>query len=162
MICQHDFIYAFEKTRMFFNTRFSPDLLNQTNIRFCLITEPMDQIGSVCLRIGKFNIKPFLAEYNQTRELALKKSDTIDKFLEFLPEYEHNFRKFFELAKEIDISQVYLQKSKEEVFNTISKKALLEETDATITFIEGIEEAWQVSLFRFAFELVNIIYEVFD
>ena len=163
MLYQHDFLYSFENTRAIVDDHFGDKLLKEPNFRFYLITEPMDQVGITNLRAGQLDVKSFFLEYKPIKNILIKKVDKRDKLLEFLPEYEHYFRIFCNLVlKKNVISGIRLQQPREKVIIQLTKKMLIEKNDPTITLIEGIETAWEVSLFKCAFDLMNIMYEVFE
>ncbi len=157
MIKADDFNYALENTRVVIAPSGTIETYGQTSFRFRLVTEPMDESGSVRLRMGMIHAERprILAPQYISRLLLEGFGDKAREFAGWMEEQKdiHFLRYGFSLRK-TDLSEHLLRQPKEEVLERL-REELRRDDDPMDTLIEGIDDAWEVCLMKFTMDMIR-------
>jgi len=157
MIKADDFNYALENTRVVIAPSSTIETYGQTSFRFRLVTEPMDESGSVRLRMGMIHAERprILAPQYISRLLLEGFGEKAREFAGWMEEQKdiHFLRYGFSLRK-TDLSEHLLRQPKEEVLERL-REELRRDDDPMDTLIEGIDDAWEVCLMKFTMDMIR-------
>lgn len=157
MIKADDFNYALENTRVVIAPSSTIETYGQTSFRFRLVTEPMDEAGSVRLRMGMIHAERprILAPQYISRLLLEGFGDKAREFAGWMEEQKdiHFLRYGFSLRK-TDLSEHLLRQPKEEVLERL-REELRRHDDPMDTLIEGVDDAWEVCLMKFTMDMIR-------
>lgn len=157
MIKADDFNYAMENTRVVVAPANAIETYGQTSFRFRLVTEPMDEIGSVRLRKGMIHAERprILAPQYVSRMLLEGFGERAREFAGWMEEQKdfHILRYGFSLRK-TDLSEQLLREPKEELLQRLEGE-IRRDDDPIDALIEGIDDAWEVCLMKFTMDLIQ-------
>jgi hypothetical protein len=157
MIKADDFNYAMENTRVVVAPANAIETYGQTSFRFRLVTEPMDEIGSVRLRKGMIHAERprILAPQYVSRMLLEGFGERARDFAGWMEEQKdfHILRYGFSLRK-TDLSEQLLREPKEELLHRLEGE-IRRDGDPIDALIEGIDDAWEVCLMKFTMDLIQ-------
>jgi hypothetical protein len=157
MIKADDFHYAMENTRVVVAPAHAIETYGQTSFRFRLVTEPMDEIGTVRLRRGMIHAERprILAPQYISRMLLEGFGKRARDFAGWMEEQKdvHILRYGFNLKK-TDLSELLLRQPKDEVLHRLEME-IRQDNDPMDTLIEGIDDAWEVCLMKFTMDLIQ-------
>ena len=152
-----DFQYAIENTRIIVAPVRAIETFGQTSFRFRLVTEPMDEIGSVRLRQGMIHAeRPRLLAPQYISKLLLEGfGERAQGFAGWIEEQKafHILRYGFSLKK-TDLSEQLFKEPKEDFLLRLEEE-LRREDDPLNVLIEGIDDAWEVCLMKFTMDLIQ-------
>lgn len=158
MISSDDFTYALENTRVIVEPRNAIETFGHTNFHFHLVTEPMDEVGTVRVRTGRIHAeRPRIMAPQYMHQFLLEgfgeqAEEMIDLFQKY-PEHLKILRYGF-VFKKTDISEKCLKQPKEEVIKRLQDE-ISKSDDQTTTLIEGIDEAWEACIIKFTMDLIH-------
>ena len=157
MIKPDDFHYAMENTRVVIAPSHTIQTYGQTSFRFRLVTEPMDEAGSVRLRQGMIHAERprILAPSHLSRMLLEGFGERAREFAEWVEGDQgfHLLRYGFSLKK-TDLSERLLHEPKEELIPRLEEE-IRREDDPLNTLIEGVDDAWEVCVMKFTMDLIR-------
>lgn len=157
MIKSDDFNYAMENTRVVVPPSMAIETYGQTSFRFRLVTEPMDEVGTVRLRQGMIHAeKPRILAPQYVSKLILEGfGDKARDFAGWMEEQKdlHFLRYGFSLRK-TDYSENILREHKDDVIDRLTQQ-LRRDDDPMDTLIEGVDEGWEVCLMKFTMDLIQ-------
>jgi len=157
MIKSDDFNYAMENTRVVVPPSNAIETYGQTSFRFRLVTEPMDEVGTVRLRQGMIHAeRPRILAPHYISKLILDGfGEKARDFAGWMEEQKdlHFLRYGFSLRK-TDYSENILRESKEDIIDRL-KQQLRRDDDPMDTLIEGVDEGWEVCLMKFTMDLIQ-------
>jgi hypothetical protein len=157
MIKADDFNYALENTRVVIAPSSTIETYGQTSFRFRLVTEPMDEAGSIRLRMGMIHAERprILAPQYISRLLLEGFGEKAREFAGWMEEQKdiHFLRYGFSLRK-TDLSEHLLRQPKEEVLERL-REDLCRDDDPMDTLIEGVDDAWEVCLMKFTMDMIR-------
>ena len=157
MIKSDDFNYAMENTRVVVPPSTAIETYGQTSFRFRLVTEPMDEVGTVRLRQGMIHAeRPRILAPQYISKLILEGfGEKARDFAGWMEEQKdlHFLRYGFSLRK-TDCSENILWESKEDLIDRL-KQQLQRDDDPMDTLIEGVDEGWEVCLMKFTMDLIQ-------
>jgi len=157
MIKADDFNYAMENTRVVVAPSTAIETYGKTSFRFRLVTEPMDEVGSVRLRQGMIHAeRPRILAPHYVSKLILEGfGDKARDFAEWMEEQKdlHFLRYGFSLRK-TDYSESILRESKDDLIDRLTQQ-LRSDDDPMDTLIEGVDEGWEVCLMKFTMDLIQ-------
>jgi len=157
MIKADDFNYAMENTRVVVPPSNAIETYGQTSFRFRLVTEPMDEVGTVRLRQGMIHAeRPRILAPHYISKLILDGfGEKARDFAGWMEEQKdlHFLRYGFSLRK-TDYSENILRESKEDIIDRL-KQQLRRDDDPMDTLIEGVDEGWEVCLMKFTMDLIQ-------
>jgi len=157
MIRPDDFHYALENTRVVVAPVHVIETYGQTSFRFRLVTEPMDQIGSVRLRKGMIHAERprILAPSHLSRMILEGFGEHAREFADWM-EHQRDFhilRYGFSLRK-TDLSEQVHHEPVGELLHRLEEE-IRREDDPLNTLIEGVDDAWEVCLMKFTSDLIR-------
>jgi len=157
MIKADDFNYALENTRVVIAPSSTIETYGQTSFRFRLVTEPMDEAGSIRLRMGMIHAERprILAPQYISRLLLEGFGEKAREFAGWMEEQKdiHFLRYGFSLRK-TDLSEHLLRQPKKEVLERLHED-LRRDDDPMDTLIEGVDDAWEVCLMKFTMDMIR-------
>ncbi len=157
MIKSDDFNYAMENTRVVVPPSTAIETYGQTSFRFRLVTEPMDEVGTVRLRQGMIHAeRPRILAPQYVSKLILEGfGDKARDFAGWMEEQKdlHFLRYGFSLRK-TDYSENILREHKDDVIDRLTQQ-LRRDGDPMDTLIEGVDEGWEVCLMKFTMDLIQ-------
>ncbi len=157
MIKADDFNYAMENTRVVVPPGTAIETYGQTSFRFRLVTEPMDEVGTVRLRQGMIHAeRPRILAPHYVSKLILEGfGEKARDFAGWMEEQKdlHFLRYGFSLRK-TDYSENILRESKDELLDRLTQQ-LRRDDDPMDTLIEGVDEGWEVCLMKFTMDLIQ-------
>jgi hypothetical protein len=157
MIKADDFNYAMENTRVVVAPANAIETYGQTSFRFRLVTEPMDEIGSIRLRKGMIHAERprILAPQYVSRMLLEGFGERAREFAGWMEDQKdfHILRYGFSLRK-TDLSEQLLREPKEELLHRLEGE-IRRDGDPIDALIEGIDDAWEVCLMKFTMDLIQ-------
>ena len=157
MIKADDFQYALENTRVVVAPSRAIETFGQTSFRFRLVTEPMDEIGTVRLRKGMIHAeRPRLLAPQYVSKLLLEGfGERAQGFAGWIEEQKdfHILRYGFTLKK-TDLSEQLFKEPKEEFLLKLQDD-LRREDDPLNVLIEGIDDSWEVCLMKFTMDMIQ-------
>jgi len=152
-----DFQYALENTRVVVAPSRAIETFGQTSFRFRLVTEPMDEIGTVRLRKGMIHAeRPRLLAPQYVSKLLLEGfGERAQGFAGWIEEQKdfHILRYGFTLKK-TDLSEQLFKEPKEEFLLKLQDD-LRREDDPLNVLIEGIDDSWEVCLMKFTMDMIQ-------
>ena len=134
------------------------DTFGSTSFEFQLLSEPMDAVGQVRVRAGKFEasqpqiIRPEGYESIETEgfgEHAKKFFDWMEKEGQMPQMLQYGFQ-----FKRSDVTEELLHEPIEEVRGRLLERAK-EEGRPMQAVIEGVDDAWEICLLRFGMEMIS-------
>jgi hypothetical protein len=157
MIKADDFNYAMENTRVLVAPGNAIETYGQTSFRFRLVTEPMDEIGTIRLRKGMIHAeRPRILAPQYVSKLLLEGfGERARDFAGWMEDQRdfHILRYGFSLKK-TDLSENLLRGPKEEILGRLEQE-IRRDDDPMDTLIEGIDDAWEVCLMKFTMDLIQ-------
>lgn len=157
MIKADDFQYAMENTRIVVAPSSAIETFGQTSFRFRLVTEPMDEIGSVRLRQGMIHAERprLLAPQYVSRLLLEGFGERAQGFAGWIEE-QKDFRilRYGFTLKKTDLSEELLREPKEDVLLKLEEEIRREDNPLNV-LIEGIDDAWEVCLMKFTMDMIQ-------
>lgn len=157
MIRPDDFQYAMENTRVIVAPAQAIETYGQTSFRFRLVTEPMDETGSVRLRRGMIHAERprILAPSHLSRLMLEGFGERAREFAEWMEGQQdfHVLRYGFSLKK-TDLSEQLVREPMEALIPRLEEE-IRREDDPLNTLIEGVDDAWEVCLMKFTMGLIR-------
>jgi hypothetical protein len=162
-----DIQYALETTQVLREPDRLIDTFGETRFEFQLISELMDRAGEVRIRTGEVEaMRPRILRPESYREVELEGFDPsararFDKLVEKL-RAEGKDLAFLQYGFQFRRGQVH----EEIVHDSIDavRERVLDDVKRTgnpiLAVIEGVDDTWEISLFKFAFEMILRSHEV--
>lgn len=156
-----DIQYALETTRVLHEPDRRIDTFGETRFEFQLLSEPMDRVGEVRIRSGEVEAqRPRIMRPEAYREIELEGFDEkarqrLDALIERLRREGRDLT-FLQYGFQIR----HMRVREELVHDTLEavRDRVLEDQRRTgnpaNAVIEGVDDAWEISLFKFAFEMI--------
>jgi hypothetical protein len=158
MISTDDFTYALENTRVLVEPRHAIETFGQTSFRFQLVTEPMDEVGTVRVRAGQIHAERprIMAPQHMNRFLLEGFGEEAEEMIDLFQKYPEHLKvlRYGFVFKKTDISEKRLRQPKEEVLQRL-RDEINKGDDQTTTLIEGIDDAWEACLIKFTMDLIQ-------
>ena len=157
MIKADDFNYAMENTRVLVSPGNAIETFGQTTFRFRLVTEPMDEAGSVRLRQGFIHAERprILAPHHISRMILEGFGERAREFAGWMEgQQEFHFLRYGFSLRKTDFSEKLIRASKEDVLLRLEEE-LRRDEDPMNALIEGIDEGWEVCLMKFTMDLIQ-------
>lgn len=162
-----DIQYALETTKVLREPDHRIMTFGETRFEFQLISELMDRVGEVRIRTGEVEAqRPRILKPEALREIELEGFDSsvrarfdamLEKFraqgrdLAFL-QYGFHFRR---TAVHEEIVHDSMDAVRERVMEDIRKTG-----NPSRAVIEGVDDAWEVSILKFSFEMIQRSHEI--
>ncbi len=157
-----DIQYAMETTRVLLEPDRRIDTFGDTRFEFLLLSELMDRSGEIRIRSGEvqamrprilrpepyqdIELEGFGDKARQRMDALIEKLRTEGKDLAFL-KYGFQFRSG-------QVTEEIVHDSLDAVRERVMEEARLAGNPAR-AIIEGVDDAWEVSIFKFAFEMIR-------
>ncbi len=167
MPSQDDIQYAMETTRVLHEPDHRIQTFGETRFSFQLLSEPMDQVGSVRIRRGEIEaMKPRILRPEPYREIELEGFDEtararFDAMVEKLKEQgrdmaflQYGFR-FKRGAVNEELIPESIEAVREKVMDDIRRSG-----DPSLAIIEGVDDTWEISILKFSFEMILRSHEI--
>ena len=150
--------YALETTRVIYEPDRRIDTFGSTRFEFQLLSEPMDSVGQVRVRGGDFEAsQPQIIRPEGYQEIATEGfGEQAKKFFDWMEQegqlpqalqYGFNF-------KRSEVTEELLHEPIEQVRGRLLDDAK-REGRPMLAVIEGVDDAWEICLLRFAMEMIS-------
>ncbi len=161
---QDDIRYAAEMTRVIYEPDRRIDTFGDTRFNFLMISEVMDDVNVVRVRSGWVEAeKPKIIRPSIYREVSTEGfSDEAKRFFEWLSKNGPGFLTLLEYGFQFRRSEVNEELLHEPLESVRGR--LLEQVrngdDSFMALIEGVDDAWEVSLLKFTVEMIQKSHEI--
>jgi len=158
MLREVDIQYAMEMTRVLHEPDRRIDTFGTTCFQFTLLTEPMDTVGQVRVRDGRIEAgKPKLITPEMLQRMSFEGfGPQAERFARWWHEHGPDLallRYGFQFRK-TDISEHLIHEPIDDVRVRIVEAAR-RAGDPMATVLEGIDDAWEISLLKFSLDMVQ-------
>jgi len=157
MLTPDNFQYAMETTKVLHEPDRRIETFGATRFSFEILSEPMDSIGTVCVRRGEVEAqKPQLIKPDGFSEIELEGFDPkVLKVIEHLREQgmDLNFLQYGFQFKRTDVSEELVHDGLE----SVSEKALAEVRrtgNPSLAIIQSVDDAWEVGIMKFTLDMI--------
>ena len=156
-----DIQYALEMTKVLREPDRRIDTFGETRFEFQLISELMDRTGEVRIRTGHVEaMKPRILRPEPYREIELEGFDDsarerLEKLVEKLRSQGKNLA-FLQYGFQFRRGQV-VEEIVHDSIDTVRERVLedIRRTgNPSLAVIEGVDDAWEVSILKFSFEMI--------
>ena len=158
MISPDDLTYALENTRVLVEPRQAIETFGQTSFRFQLVTEPMDEVGTVCIRAGQlYAERPRILAPDYINKILLEGfGEQAREFADLFSDHPEHFKilRYGFVLKKKDLSKLHLKEPKESVLARLQHE-INQGDDAMAVLIEGVDDAWEACLLKFTMDLIQ-------
>ena len=158
MISEDSFHYAIENTQVLLAPDRRIETFGNTNFRFHLVTELMDQVGVVRVRDGRIEAqRPQIITPGQYSKLSLEGfGEKAQNFAQWL---ENNSERFAVLKygfqfRKMDVVESLVHNPLDEVVDRIRQSINCADEPLT-AIIQGVDDAWEVCLLKFTVDLIQ-------
>ena len=157
-----DIQYAIETTRVLLEPDRRIDTFGDTRFEFLLLSELMDRTGEVRIRSGEVQaMRPRIMRPEAYNEIELegfgdKARQRMDAMIEKLRQEGKDlaFLKYGFQFRSGQVSEEIVHDTMEAVRDRVLEDARRTGNPAQ-AIIEGVDDAWEVSIFKFAFEMIR-------
>lgn len=159
-----DIRYAAEMTRVVYDPDRRIDTFGDTRFNFLLISELMDEVGVVRVRSGWVEAeKPKIIRPSVYHEISTEGfSGEAKRFFDWLSRNGPGFLTLLEygfLFKRSEVREELLHEPFDAVRGRLLDRVRKGE-DAFMALIEGVDDAWEVSLLKFTVEMIQKSHEI--
>ena len=156
MYSPDDIQYALETTRVIYEPDRRIDTFGDTRFEFLLLSELMDSVGKVRIRSGEVEAnKPTIIKPEAYSGIEFEGfSDEADRFHEWLEAQGAKIAMVNYQFKRGEVREELLHDSMEAVRERVLEDARRGGNPMQVV-IEGVDDAWEISLLRFIFEIVD-------
>jgi hypothetical protein len=158
MLDETSFQYAIENTQVIHAPERRIETFGSTSFRFYLVTELMDSANQVRVRDGRLHAErpQIIAPGNFQRMMLEGFGERAEQFMDWLRsnaghmavlKYGFQFRK-------TDVSESVVHSPIEEVIDRL-RDVVDHSEDPLSAIIQGVDEGWEVSLLKFASDLIQ-------
>lgn len=150
--------YALETTRVLYEPDRRIETFGSTRFEFVLLSELMDSVGAVKIRSGEMEAtKPQIISPADYQELTAEGfGEDAKKLFDWLEE-QGQLPKMLQYGfqfKRGDVSEELLHEPLESVRGRLVEEAR-REGRPMLAVIEGVDDAWEICLLRFAMEMIS-------
>lgn len=153
--------YAMESTRVLMEPDRRIDTFGETRFEFQLLSELMDSTGQIRIRSGEVEaLKPQIVKPEGYSDIELegfgdKARERFDAMVEKMREQGQDlaFLNYGFRFKRGEVSEEIVHDSLDVVRDRVMEDARLAGNPAR-AIIEGVDDAWEVSIFKFSFEMI--------
>ncbi|MBX9577793.1 MAG: hypothetical protein K2W97_04885 [Chthoniobacterales bacterium] len=153
-----DLTYALENTRVIVEPRHAIETFGQTSFHFQLVTEPMDEVGTVCIRSGQLQAeRPRILAPDYINKILLEGfGEQAREFADLFTEHPEHFKilRYGFVLKKKDFSKRHLKEPKEKVLTRLQEE-IQQNEDSMSVLIEGVDDAWEACLLKFTMDLIQ-------
>ncbi|MBB5353708.1 hypothetical protein HNR46_003969 [Haloferula luteola] len=162
MPSRDDVQYAMETTRVLLTPDRRIDTFGDTSFEFLVLSEPMDSVGTVCVRTGSLEaVRPRLVRPDRFDSIEMEGFDErarerFDRLVSKMREAGHSLA-FLQYGFRFSRGKVVEERvhtSLDEVRAQVLEDARKRGNPA-LAIIEGVDDVWEVSLFKFVLEMIE-------
>ena len=162
-----DFDYAFETSKVIRKPARFIDTFGHTRFEFLMACEQMDSAGRICIRSGVVEAqKPMIIKPDSYSEVAYdgfseESQEEAKKFLEWLEQkgFDLTFLRYGFEFKKRELREEIVHDTLGNVIAKLQDEAD-RRADPALAILEGVDDSWEVSLFKFTVEMINRSSEV--
>ena len=150
--------YAIENTSVILAPQRRIETFGSTSFRFFLVSELMDQANQVRVRDGELHAeRPMLLTPGHLKRMLLEGfGDRAEEFVDWLENHGKHFAvlKYGFQFRKTNVTESVVHSSLDDVVARLREKVERSE-DALSAIIQGVDEGWEVSLLKFASDLIQ-------
>ena len=162
MPSRDDIQYAMETTRVLLEPDRRIDTFGDTRFEFVLLSELMDEVGRTRIRSGELEaMRPRLVKPQGYDDVELEGFDPaarerFEALVHKMREQGHDlaFLNYGFRFRRGDVSEQMIHERMETVRERVLEEARQRGNPAQAV-IEGVDDAWEVSIFKFTFEMIR-------
>ncbi len=159
-----DILYAAEMTRVIYEPDRRIDTFGDTRFNFLMISEVMDEVNVVRVRSGRVEAeKPKIIRPSIYREVSTEGfTDEAKRFFEWLSKHGSGFLTLLEYGfrfRRSEVNEELLHEPLESVRGRLLEQVRNGE-DTFMALLEGVDDAWEVSLLKFTVEMIQKSHEI--
>jgi len=156
--------YALRHTRILYVPDRRIDTFGDTRFNFRLVSEPLDEVGSCRVRSGWVEAnRPRILRPADLREIEMEGfGPDARKFLKWMEDSGARMKALLQYGFRFyrsNVQEEYLHENIREVADRVVKDAL-DSGDSFRAVIEGVDDAWEVSLLCFMIEMIQQSHEI--
>lgn len=156
--------YALRHTRILYVPDRRIDTFGDTRFNFRLVSEPLDEVGSCRVRSGWVEAnRPRILRPADLREIEMEGfGPDARQFLKWMEDSGARMKALLKYGFRFSRSNVqeeYLHEDIREVADRVVKDAL-DSGDSFRAVVEGVDDAWEVSLLCFMIEMIQQSHEI--
>lgn len=154
-----DFWYAVQNTRILQLPRNNLETFGTTRIQYHLLSESMDRVNEVRVREGSLSASQpqiLLPDHFKRQQIQGFEDEETNRFLDWLKTHQPDMRFLqygFTISKQ-DIQDTILHDPLEVVAENVMKQ-VAERNQANTAVLLGVEQPWEVSLFKMMVDMVE-------
>lgn len=158
MLSEDSFHYAIENTQVFRAPERRIETFGSTSFRFFLVSELMDSVDQVRIRDGHLHAErpQILAPGYLHRALAEDFGERAGEFIDWLQEHGRELAivKYGFQFRKSGVTESVVHRPVEEVLARLNEEVDRAE-DPLSAIIQGVDEGWEVSLLKFATDMIQ-------
>ena len=152
------FQYVIENTQVIHAPERRIETFGSTSFRFYLVTELMDSVNTVRVRDGRLHAEqPQIIAPGHFRRMLLEGfGEKAEQYMDWLQQNSSHLAvlKYGFQFRKTDISETLVHNPLEEVIQRIKDQVDYSE-DPLSAIIQGVDEGWEISLLKFAGDLIQ-------
>lgn len=150
--------YAMENTEVIMAPQRRIETFGSTSFRFFLVSELMDRVDEVRVRDGYLHAeRPQIITPGNLRQMALEGfGERAEEFAEWLGEHAQHLAvlKYGFQFRKTSVTENVVHSRMEQVVARLREEVERSE-DALSAIIQGVDEGWEVSLLKFASDMIQ-------
>ena len=156
--------YAIRHTRVLYAPYRRIESFGETRFNFRLLTEPMDRVGECRVRNGWVEagkpriLKPRRMQGLETEGFSAEANRLFDWMTEHGVQMQALIQYGFQFRRS-EVQEEYLHEDIREVSENVVREAE-SSGDVMRAVIEGVDDAWEISLLRFMIEMIQQSHEI--
>ncbi|MEK0445122.1 MAG: hypothetical protein RLZZ399_443 [Verrucomicrobiota bacterium] len=158
MLNAESFQYAIENTQVILAPQRRIETFGSTQFRFYIVSELMDSVNQVRVRDGRLHAeRPQIIAPNHLERMILDGfGEKAEQFMDWLQKNSGHLAvlKYGFQFRKTDVSESVVHSPIEEVIDRLKDTVDYSE-DPLSAIIQGVDEGWEVSLLKFASDLIQ-------
>lgn len=158
MLNAESFQYAIENTQVILAPQRRIETFGSTQFRFYIVSELMDSVNQVRVRDGRLHAeRPQIIAPNHLERMILDGfGEKAEQFMDWLQKNSGHLAvlKYGFQFRKTDVSESVVHSPIEEVIDRLKETVDYSE-DPLSAIIQGVDEGWEVSLLKFASDLIQ-------
>ncbi len=150
--------YAMENTQVLVEPDRRIDTFQETRFLFTIITEMMDSVGKIKVRIGEVEAqKPRIIRPAMYNEVELEGFDEkVHEYLKWMKEkgIEPTFFQYGFHFRRSEVREVFYNDQLEMVKERVLEQAY-RESDPMMAVLQGVDDAWEIGVLKFTIDMVE-------
>ena len=156
--------YAMQQTRILYVPDRRIDTFGETRFNYRLLSEPMDEVGTTRIRSGWVEAaKPRILRPVDLVGIETEGfSEQAQQFFDWMEQHGASLKALFQYGFRFSRTEVMSEVVHDSMANVADrvKQEALSSGDAYRAVIQGVDDAWEVSLLRFMTEMIQQSHDI--